>query len=390
MKSEFTAERVSKLKVAIVTDWMFGLGGADRLIQSIIKALPNSILYTSIYLPEKYKGTWAEPTVEVRESFLGKIPFKGFFYKYLSFLLPYAFEFLDLSEFDLVISVSAGQSKGVITGVNQPHYGIINTPPRFIWDKELNVKGMTLAHLYKIAAIFIRLWLKAWDSASIKRLDGVASISKFIQQRVKKIYGIDSDLLYPNVLDFWFEPVVNCAKDYPDLPEKYFVYIGRLYDHKRIDEAVIACIKANVNLVIAGEGANRKAIENLAKGHNNIQVYRAPSDSQAKYLFSKAHAFIFPSIEDFGILPLESQAVGCPVIARGVGGSLETVAHQKSGLWYDNLDELVKILQDFETYKFSKGEIKANAKGFTEANTHKMLYENLSKFLTEFYNDRKS
>jgi len=373
------------LKVAIVTDWMFALGGADRFIQTIQKTLPNSTIFTSIYLKENYENTWFDTSQEIKETFLGKFPFKKYLYKYFSVLLPYAFEYLNFKGYDLVISVSAGQAKGIITDVTQPHYGIILTPPRFIWDNELNTRGMTLHKLYKFAAKFVRIWLKVWDKVAILRVDRAASISTYIQSFTKRVYGIDSDILYPGIREWWFKS--SSKNPYPDLelPDKYFVYIGRLFDYKRVDGAIDAANKAGVNLIIAGDGPDSVILKRLAKKTNNIQVLPRPIDEQIKYLFTNAQAFIFPSIEDFGLLPVEAMACRTPVLAYNKGGLIDTVIPGKTGELFNTIEELVLQLKSFNKSKYLEKDLLNQARKFTEKETGKSLTKLLTKFLKDFY-----
>jgi glycosyltransferase involved in cell wall biosynthesis len=381
-----TTKSLKDLKVAIVTDWMFGSGGADRFIQTIQMSVPNSTIYTSIYIKENYENTWFDTSQEVKETFMGKFPFKKYLYKYFSIFLPYAFEYLDLKDYDLVISVSAGQSKGVITDVYQPHYGIILTPPRFIWDDELNVRGMFLHRVYKFAATFVRMWLKAWDKVAIKRVDRVATISKYVQKFAKRVYGVDSDILYPGIREWWLEQL--SSNPYPDieLPEKYFVYVGRLFDYKRIDWAIEAVNNIGGNLIIAGEGPDSKTLKQLADESPNIQILDRPSDEQSKSLFTNAQAFIFPGVEDFGLLPIECLASGTPVIAYNKGGLTETIEAGKSGEFFSSIDELTEILGDFDKSKYAENLLKERASKFTEKETNKTLDKLLTEFLHDFYN----
>jgi len=385
MRKTLKNKSLKQLKVAIVTDWMFALGGADRFIQTIQKTVPNSTIFTSIYLKENYKDTWFDTTQEVKETFLGKFPFKKYLYKYFSIFLPYAFEYLNLKGYDLVISVSAGQAKGIITGVNQPHYGIILTPPRFIWDNELNTRGMFLHKIYKVAAKFVRMWLKAWDKVAILRVDRAASISTYIQAFTKRVYGLDSDILYPGIREWWFKSLPENPFPNLKLPDKYFVYIGRLFNYKRVDEAIEAANNAGVNLVIAGEGPDLKILERIAKDSQNIQILSRPTDDQIKYLFTNAQAFIFPGIEDFGMLPVESMACGTPVLAYNKGGLIDTVISGKTGELFNNIDELTAMLKIYDKSKYLQRDLQKQAMKFTEKQTNKTLERLLTQFLKDFY-----
>lgn len=375
-------EDLDHLKVAIVTDWMHSPGGADRFIQSILKLFPNATLYTSLYFPKRYKDSWNQPAVEVKESFLSKLPFHKKLYRHFSVLTPYAFENLDLEGYDLVISVSAGSAKGVITDVDQPHVGIILTPTRFVWDNESNMRNLTFAPLYRLISPWVRRWLRVWESSAVKRIDHVLTISKYIQGKAKETYELDSEVLYPGILSWWFEPSPKESPFDFELLEEYFLVISRLYDYKRVDWAVKAAIETGENLIVAGEGQDRKHLKKLAKGHDNIQIIGRTSDEQSKFLMSNARAFLFCGIEDYGLIPVEAMACGCPVLAYNLGGVTETVVAGKSGDFFEDYEGLVSLVNTFDDKRYKKENIVARARMFTQDRT----ISELSAYIKEIMN----
>lgn len=371
------------LKVAIVTDWMHRPGGADRFIKSLRKIFPNSVVFTSMYFPNNYKNSWMEIDYEVRESFLSKLPFKNALHRHFSVLTPFAFENLDLSGFDLVVSVTAGQAKCIITDVEQPHVSIILTPPRYLWDFDSNMRTLPLKWLYELLSPIVRSWLRIADQLAVRRIDEMISISKYIDRKIQKHYRRESDVIYPGISEYWFEPLDKNFDPNIELPEKYFVVISRLMEYKRIDRAIRACIETGDYLVISGEGQDLKFLKKLAKNHENIRFIGRGSDDFSKHLMTHAEAFIFCGIEDFGFTPIEAMACGTPVIAYNEGGVTETVLKGQNGEFFKTQHELNEILMNFDAGKYKKSGLVARAKEFTETVSNEKYKAYFEKFINE-------
>ncbi|MFH1546944.1 MAG: glycosyltransferase family 4 protein, partial [bacterium] len=181
------------MKVAIVIDGLVAFGGADRVLISLLKIYPDSDIYTSIFNIEMYPWLNEE---KVHTSFLQKWPFQKFLYRHYWPFSPMAFEQFNFDGYDLVISVSAGCAKGVITGVDTRHVGLILTPPRYQWGGEINARASGLRSLFRFLAPYVDNYLRVWDLEASKRPDELISISKFIHSRVKKYYRRDSTVIY--------------------------------------------------------------------------------------------------------------------------------------------------------------------------------------------------
>ncbi len=368
----------SKYKVAIITDWMIKPGGADRLLLSLLKIFTNSDIVTSIYNKGDYIERFKVDN-NVIETFLGKSKFFRKYYRHVNFLTPIAFEMVDLSKYDLIISLSAGAAKGVIPKPGQNHVGIILTPPRNLWDKESNVRALKLKNLYKIIAPLFNTYLRIWDETAIDRVDYLISISKFIQNKVQKTYRRESDVIYPGLDDYWFKkPVMdNVFEDTKTIEEGFFLVVSRLYDYKKIDLAIESIKDTNKKLVVVGEGPDYPYLKKIADDKTIFLGWQ--NDDTIKYLYSRALALIFCGIEDFGYTPIEAMASGCPVLAYNKGGVTETVNRNVSGRFFNDKEDLKNLMKTFKTRDFQKDKLIMNAKEFSEEKFIKNLTQFISK-----------
>ncbi|MGI5897791.1 MAG: glycosyltransferase [Candidatus Dojkabacteria bacterium] len=371
-------------KVAIVADQMTAFGGADREMYSMLKVLPHVDIFTIIFNKEKY------PTLKnkVYTTFVQKLSKflpKGF-YRHLKVLTPIAYESIDLEGYDLVISISAGPAKGVITSLDQPHLAMVMTPPRSLWDKELNVRGSKLKSLYKGLSNILNTYMRVWDYSISKRVDYWSANSNFIKRKIKKTYQQDAEVIYPGVEKKYFAKVskerIEKIKERYSLPEKFFLVVSRLYDYKRVDLAINASIKAKKQLYIIGEGPDKKYLEKIAGENNNIHFLGfLPSDDDVIVFYKLAEALLFCGIEDFGLTPVEAMASGTPVIAYEYGGVLETVKENITGQFFSNEDELTTILKDFDKTRYNQDKIIKQAKTFSEEE----FIINFTKYLKYIY-----
>lgn len=367
--------------MAIVTEYMHAYGGSDRIVESILKIYPNADIFSATFVPKNY------PHLKNRVNVL---PFFQWFFntsfgKRFTALFPIVFEQFDLRGYDLVISISAGPSKGVITMVDQPHIGIICTPPRHQWDREINVRGSLLGWLYRFGSKFLSNYVRIWDVTATKRVDYIVSISQFIKEKVWKVYRRSSEIIYPGIIDFWFEKPkkdeIIALKEQFSLPRNFNLVVTRLYDYKKVDIAIEACLETGQNLVIAGQGPDMGYLKKIAqKGKpGQITFVGHSSDIQSRVLYNLADTFLFCGIEDFGLVVAEAMAGGCPVIAYNKGGASESVIHGESGYLYNTYEELVTMLRNKEWRKIDPKWCIMRAQKFTERKFTSELKEYIKK-----------
>lgn len=373
-------------RVAFVADQMTSFGGADREMFSMLKLFPNADIFTVAFDKEKYPNL----KNRVYTSFVQRIPKPKSFYRHLKVLTPFAYESFDLRKYDLVISISAGPARGVITGIYQPHIAMVMTPPRSIWDNELNVRGSRFKRLYKPISVFLNTYMRIWDLSISKRVDYWTANSKYIAQKIKKRYGVDATVIYPGISKESFEKISEERK--AEIREKYSVegdfvlVVSRLYDYKRVDWAIRSCIKSGKQLVIIGEGPDIKYLKSISNGNPLIKFLGfLDDDIEVRIFYSMADVLLFCGIEDFGLVPVEAMAQGTPVFAYEQGGVLETVKSGVCGEFFKNEKELVKLLKKFSNRGYNPREISKRAMEFTE----EKFLDNLEEYIKKVYDTER-
>jgi len=334
------------MKIAIVADWLVTYAGAEKLLANIISCYPEADLYSVIdFLPPKEREFLANK--EAHTTFIQKLPFaKKHYRKYLP-LMPLAIEQLDLSKYDLIISMSHAVAKGVISGPDQLHISYILSPMRYAWDlqhqylKEANLDSGIKGFLAKKTLHKMRIW----DQRTANGVDNFAAISKYIARRIMKSYRREAKVIYPPVELNKFTP--------GDKKENFYLTASRMVPYKKLDLIVESFSQMpDKKLIVIGDGPDFKKVKSKAK--NNIEILGYQSTETLIDYMKRAKAFVFAAEEDFGITPLEAQATGTPVIAFGKGAALETIRgldHEKpSGIFFkeQNINAIVQAINAFE------------------------------------------
>nr|WP_317399069.1 glycosyltransferase [uncultured Gemmiger sp.] len=356
----------NKLKVAIVHDWLVSYAGADRVVDCMHHVFPDAPIYTLVY-DKKKMPSWFR-NYDIRTTWVQKIPFATKLYKKFLPLMPGAFEALDLSEYDLVLSSSSSCSKGVITRPDAVHICYCHTPIRYVWDFYYTyrdnanplVRAVMPSQMHK---------LRQWDKCAADRVDYFIANSCYIAQRIKKYYRRDSDVIYPCV-HINQSPFVE--------KEDFYLVVGRFTWYKRMDLAVAACTKLGRRLVVIGTGDEESRLKAMA-GPTVEFKGGGLSDEEVRSYYLRAKAFLFPGEEDFGITPVEAQSAGTPVLAYGRGGACETVEDGRTGLLFhaQTVDSLADCIEKFEAegVACSKEEIRAHSLRFSEERFETQLRE---------------
>lgn len=324
-------------KVAIVHQSFWFFRGAERMIADTLELFPDADIFALFGDEKLMKSKFAGH--KVKWSWLQKLPFIKKLYRISIPLWPVIFETFDLEEYDLVISFSSSFAKGIVTKLNTKHLSIVFTPPRYFWD---------LSRWYYEAApgwrrpfmYLLYTPLRMWDVLASERADKTYGISEFVNKRISKYYGHDADgIIYPPVhLDRCYSA---------DEREDYYLAISPFEEHKNGDLLVKVAVELNLPLKVIGGGNLDKKIKNSLKGHDNVELLDWVDDDAKHELLSKAKGLLYMGVEDFGIVPVEAMASGCPVIAYGKGGALETVEDRVGGVFFDELTvEAVKAALD--------------------------------------------
>jgi len=308
--------------IAFVHDWFLqkSIGGAEKVsfvLYDFLKnrySAPDIFSLTSNIESSEIKSFQGN---KIQTSFIQSLPFgETNVQSYLPFL-PYAIEQLDLRKYDLIMSSSHAFAKGILTSPDQLHISYVHTPMRYAWDQMYTyLEKSTLSRLGFEFPIRLMLYkLREWDFYSSQRLDYVISNSNFTSKRIKKYWGLESEVIHP--------PVDIKRFNYKDSREDFYVSLNRLVPNKRVDLLIKAFNKLNLPLIIIGDGPERLKLERIA--NSNIKFLRKISDKEVEKYMSRCKALVYAGIEDFGIAPVEAMASGAPVIAYGKGGILDTI-----------------------------------------------------------------
>ena len=367
---------MDKLKIAIVCDWLTVFAGAERVVYEMHQLFPDAPIFTTVY---NEKGCPSFAKAEVRESFLKWVPGARSFHRVLLPLMPLAFESMNLDEFDIVLSSSHSAAKGIITRPETLHVSYCHSPMRYVWDQSHEYLGQfssfsPFRFLYKPLLHRIRLW----DRLAAERVDRFLVNSAYVRERVKKYYGRDSRVIAPPVNLSYFTP--------GDEERSGYIAVGRLIPYKRFELVVEAFNALKKPLTVVGEGPFEKKLRKMAGP--NVTFAGRVSDEELRGYYRSAKALIFPQMEDFGIVPLEAMASGCPVIAYGKGGALETVQEGVSGLFFGEQtpEALVAAVHRFEKTKWSEELVAASVEKFSSAR----FKAELRHFLENAWKDHQS
>lgn len=326
------------LKVALVHDWLVGRGGGERVLYDIHTLFPDAPIYTLVYDQDK-APEWCKEC-DIRTTYIQKWPGAKSHHKLLLSFMPKAWEALDLTEYDLVISCCASCCKGVITRPDALHVCYSFSPTRYVWDLYYDYLENTNA----IKRFFMKRMIhkvRLWDFQAAQRVDHFAADSNFVGSRIKKYYRRDFTTIYPGTR----------INEYPitEMPDDYYLVVARFVRYKRVDLAIEACNQLKKRLVVIGSGGEEE--ERLKKlAGDTVEFLGRVSDEEMERYYSRAKAFLFPGIEDYGITPVEAMSAGVPVLAFGKGGALETVQDGKTGLYFHDqtVSGLVHCIEEFE------------------------------------------
>ena len=328
------------MKVAIVHFWFVNMRGGEQMIETLLELFPEADIFTHVHDPSSVSPLLNSRPVYT--SYIQKLPFaKKLYQKYLP-LMPGALIDFDLQGYDLIISSETGPVKGIVPNPDAFHICYSHSPMRYIWD---------MYHEYRknagfLSRFFMRRYankLRQWDISSANMVDRFVTNSSFSAKRIKRYYNRDAEIVYGPISIEKFLPLNRNPAD-------YYLFFGQLTGYKRADLAIEACIASGRKLVVAGAGASKKDKRRWEK--TGLITFRGRvSDDELCTLYSEAKALIFPGIEDLGFVPVEANAAGCPVIAYGRGGVLDTVKEGVTGLFFyeQSPESLIKALDDFES-----------------------------------------
>ena len=354
------------MRVALVHDWLVTYAGSERVLEQLVHCYPEADIFTIVeFLSSEYKAIFARRPIKT--SFVQSLPLaKTKYRQYLPFM-PLAIEQFDLSEYDLIISSSHAVAKGVLTGPDQLHISYVHSPIRYAWD--LQHQYLRESGLDRGLKGWLAKWMlhkiRMWDVRTANGVDEFVANSRFIARRIRKIYRRDARVIYPPVNISDFTP--GKAKD------DFYLAASRMVPYKKMDLIVEAFSSMpDRRLYVIGEGPDFEKV--ASKAGKNVTMLGYQDSASLRDYMQRARALVFAAEEDFGILPVEAQACGTPVIAYGKGGARETVVgidrEHPTGVFFENqtVDSLCKAVDLFESEcdQITPEACRGNAERFSE------------------------
>jgi glycosyltransferase involved in cell wall biosynthesis len=353
----------SEPRIAFVIDSLPSLGGGERVLFTALEVIPRADLFTLVY------NQWAftsSPIANrrVNTSFIDHIPLAHTHHRMFLPLMPFAIEQFDLCDYDIIVSFSYAVAHGIRKRNGARHISYTYTPMRYAWT-DININGRR-THKNPVVGLLMRSF-RAWDKKAASRVGQFVAISQSVSRRIANAYQREATVLYPPVEVDRFKPARK--------RENYYITVTRLVPHKRVDLIVQAFSRIKLPLLIVGEGPELSRLKSLAA--ENVQFLGYQNDEHVADLLGKARGFVCATEEDFGIALVEAQAAGCPVLAYGRGGALETVIDSKTGIFFpeQSAESLIDAVEQLDRIhlNFPAQELVQNARRFAK-----------DRFLSEF------
>lgn len=344
------------MRIAIIHYWLVGMRGGEKVLEEIASLYPQADIYTHVV--DRSRLSPALAGRNIRQTFIGNLPFARRAYKaYLSFM-PRALEAIDLSGYDLILSSESGPAKGVIAPPNARHLCYCHSPMRYVWDQFADyARGLNPVARAYFCSVAHRV--RVWDATAAQRVDRYLANSAFIAARVRRSYGRRADVLHPPI---------DLARFQPGQAEDGYLFVSELTGYKRADLVVEAFRGLDRRLTVVGDGPQFEVLKRTAPP--NVVMKGRLSDEALAAEYAKARALIFPAEEDFGLTPVEAMAAGRPVLALGRGGALETVRDGETGLFFpeQNVPSIREAIARFERAEshFDPAVIRTHAEGFSK------------------------
>jgi glycosyltransferase involved in cell wall biosynthesis len=381
------------MKVALVHDWLNGMRGGEYVLEAIGDLYPDAEIFTLFFDPENISDKIKSH--KINTSYIQNLPFRKSLYRHYLPLFPGAVEKFDFGGYDLVISTSHCVAKGAASGKDTLHICYCFSPMRYVWDRfeDYFPRDRINPLRYQFISLMAKR-LRSWDKRSSDRVDLFVADSNFVNMRIKSFYNRCSEVIFPPVDTEYYSPGPSSRKN-------YFLLAGAMVPYKKGDIVIEAFNELGIKLIVTGEGPEMNRLSKIAKG--NVEFTGWIERETLRDYYRGCDALIFPGIEDFGIVPVEAQACGRPVIAFGEGGVLETVKGPtvsnyrkyggiKSGLFFteQTAGEIRSAVKVFSNMKFDTKEIVKHARKFSKENFSSSIDKFISKAYHNFNNNGKS
>lgn len=349
------------MKVALLHYWLTNMRGGEKVLREIASLFPEAELFTHAFIGAKMPDFTGR---RVFESFIAKLPAGRSHPQLYLPLMPAASRRLKLEGYDLIVSSESGPIKGIAKPAGARHVCYCHSPMRYVWDL-YDEYYRNASWPARLSMRLFRSFMQRADLESAESADEFIANSKFVAERIKRIYHRDSEVIHPPVDVEYFSGASQGEE--PDFcREPFYLFVGELRAYKRPALAVEACLRLNRRLVVIGNGAMRKELLGRCAGSKKVFFPGGIGQEQLRFAYARAKALIFPGVEDFGIVPVEAQAAGTPVIALGEGGALETVKEGETGVFFKGgeIEDLCAAIEEFEARSWSRERCLQNARSF--------------------------
>jgi glycosyltransferase involved in cell wall biosynthesis len=344
--------------VALVHDWLTGMRGGEKVLEAIAAFYPDAPIFTLLHVPGSVSA--ALEAHEIRTSFVQRLPGAARHYRQYLPLFPRAIESFDFSGYDFVISTSHCVAKSVIVPAETPHLCYCHSPMRYAWDQFDAYFGP--AQVGRVRSAAMRALMKrmaAWDAATANRVDAFVANSQYVAGRIRRYYNRGATVVYPSVDTDFYQP------DPARRPDPFFLVVSALVPYKRLEVAIEAVRAVNGRLKIVGRGPEEARLRALAGPETEFAGWL--SDVEIRHLYQRCQAVLMPGVEDFGMVPVEAQACGRPVVALAAGGALESVVDGETGILVDEAtpSAFAEGLRRVASGHFDTDAIRRNAERFS-------------------------
>jgi glycosyltransferase involved in cell wall biosynthesis len=358
-------------RVAVVHEWLTIPGGSEQVVLELLELFPHAELFTSIYDP----APWPEQLTgrPVHASYLNRLPGARVHYRRLLPLMDRAYRAFDLSGFDLVLSSNHACAKNVRTPPGALHVCYCHTPMRYAWEEDF-LEGEDVGRLTRLALPLLLGRLRRQDLRGAAGPDVFVANSRHVAERIERCYGRTAEVVNPPV-------DVEHFLALPRSPADFYLVFGRVVPYKRVDLAVAACARLGVALKVAGDGRALEAVRAQAPPGSSVEFLGRVGERERDELLSGARALLFAGEEDFGIVPVEAQAAGLPVVAYRVGGAAETVLDGRTGVLFDEQSPagLARAIERFEGLALDEAAVRDNAARFGRERFHREMTEVIAR-----------
>jgi len=378
------ASGLHQLRVALIHDWLITFGGSDRVLLALHEVFPQAPVFVALHalgrLPESFRR------LDVRSTWLQRLPGATRRHRWLVPLMPFAFAHLNLRGYNVIVSSSHACAKGVAVPHGAIHVCYCHTPMRYAWDLQQEYLAAIPA-IVRPGARAALAWLRRWDRAAAQRVDHFIANSHFVAGRIRRHYGREATVIYPPVDTEFFTPAEGVARPLapssPQMSRKgpderdFYLLVSRLVGYKRAHVAVEAFNELGRPLVVVGDGPERTRLEAVARG--NVRIVGEVSDAVLRGYYRQCRALVFPGEEDFGMVPVEAQACGRPVIAYGRGGALESVLDGVTGIFFaeQTSEALAAAVRRADDIRWDGATIRGQAQRFS----HQRFVTEITNFI---------